>query len=746
MKNLMDKKYCVLFMQGIFAQLFQAILLRELVVRFSGMELTFVAAIGSAMVWTALGCGFAAAFKFLRENHSEFKLSVFTLLSPLTAMAAFLLTVLAPPVLGGRIDTGFSCLELVVFCILAPLPFGLVNGAVFGLIVSGTSKGKSGKFYSADALGSMLGGIFFSFILSYFVAPVSILGYAGFIMVIMTCFIIINSASGFFTKSFVVLLSLSVAALMLYIVHVQEGIFSAKWKNILKGYEYEKTIETPYGRVEFLTKKSDFAIKSNTVESVIYRDGELAASLPCEYEMAYPAAMFSVLQLDRAPLKVLLIASPFSKMPNILLRIPLVGKVDFISTDKALVKVSRKLGILPPERDDFSVIAKDPRAYLEQLGDKSVYDLIMLVDSQPDTLASNRFFTEEFYRLVRKKLKEDGVFVTEISSIGGYAGTSVNIFNASLLNTLRKVFKKIVICPGESKLIAAGNENVTADFRKLDCRIEKLIPGFPDFPVGMMSIVFSQAEQISQHMDIEKYAAESLINSDSRPVLPFYYLKYKAGMLSGDMDKTEDVMNFMSWLYNSWVIVVILLISCYISIRYLMARGIIGRLSCASFENGFYAMGIELLLLFIYQNRCGCLYRDLAAAIGIFIGGTALGAWFSDEYINMRTAMMKYSFFLPFLLIPIAYIPSFSAQISIFLLLFISGLSAGAAYSEFNRRSYVNSASGLWAWEILGGTVGAVFFVFFLLPSAGFLPCVFFLALLRFPMFFLSMEFGKSAD
>jgi hypothetical protein len=157
-------------------------------------------------------------------------------------------------------------------------------------------------------------------------------------------------------------------------------------------------------------------------------------------------------------------------------------------------------------------------------------------------------------------------------------------------------------------------------------------------------------------------------------------------------------------------------------------------------------MGIELLLLFIYQNSCGCLYRDLAAAIGVFIGGTALGAWFSDEYINMRQAMMKYSFLLPFLLIPAAYIPSLFAQIFIFMLLFAAGLSAGAAYSEFNRRSYVNSASALWAWEIFGGTAGAVFFVFFLLPSAGLLPCIFVLVLLRFPMFFLSMEFGQSAD
>lgn len=742
----MSKKYLILFVQGVFAQLFQAVLLRELAVRFSGMELTFVAAISSAMIWTALGCALAGTMGFFRAKASAFSISFFTILSPLAAMAAFLLTVLAPPVLGGRIDTGFSCLELVVFCILAPLPFGLVNGAVFGLLVSDTAKEQSGKFYSADAVGSMLGGILFSFILSYFVAPVWTLGIAGTVLLFLAAGSIIKSEARLFSKLVIIILALASMGLIVRVVDSREDIFTAKWKNIFNGYSYIKTIETPYGRVEILKKNAEASVKDKADELVIFRDGELAASLPCEFETAYPSAMFSTLQADRGPLRVLLIASPFSKISHILLRIPLVSKVDFISTDKALVNLSRKLELIPKESESFTAIQKEPRAYLEEFGEKCAYDLIMLVDSQPDTLAANRFFTEEFYRLARKRLKPDGVFVTEIASTGGYAGASTNMFNASLLNTLRKVFKKVVICPGDNKLIAAGNENVTADFRKLDSRIERLIPGFPDFPVGMMSVVFSQSEQISQHMAIEKYTEYSIANSDSRPVLPFYYLRYKAGILSGDMEKTDTVMTFMSWLYNSWFIVVALLLSCYISMRFLMSRGISGRLSCASFENGFYAMGMELLLLFIYQNRYGCIYRDLAAAIGVFIGGTALGAWFSDEYRNMRKAVMKYSFILPLLLIPLAAVPSIFAQTAIFLLLFAAGLSAGGAYSEFNRRSYVNSASALWTWEILGGTAGAVFIVFFLLPSAGFLPCVCFLALLRFPMFFLSMEIAESAD
>ena len=744
-RRFFSKIYLILFFQGIYSQLLQAVLLRELIIRFSGMELTLVIALGAAMAWTAAGCALCAFFRNFIEKHFEAFASFFCALSPLLAIASFLFAVLFPPLLGGRPDTPFGANELIFFCILAPLPFGIINGAIYGLLSTASSRENAGGCYAVDALGDMLGGLVFSFLLAGLAKPLAVISIYGMTLPLI-------GISMLFFKSrvkipvriglcFLALLSLSAVFLCL---KFDKKIFQYKWEKILKGFEYEKSIETPYGRVDFLKEAektgntSSVSRKNEERRTVIYIDGKVAATLPQEPELAYPAAVFAAMQPERANLKVLLISSPFSNLLKALSRLTVISKIDFLSLDRELIDTSEKLGIIPRNEKKIDIIRADPRAYLEERSrkDNELYDLIILMDAEPDTLSGNRFFTEEFFNLVSTHLKAYGVFVTCMSSSRGYSGAATNVFNASIIKTLRKVFPKIAITPGENKLIAAGSSNVTAVFTKLDARIGKYMKAFKEFPQGMMSVIFSQSEQMSESQEIEKSAEYAEENRDSRPVLPFYYLRYKAGILSGDIQNPGAITKFIEWCFNKWLFILIWALSLYILVRFILARNIVRYLSFASFENGLYAMGLELLLLFIYQNRCGALYGDLAAAIGIFIGGTALGAWVSREYINLKKTIMIMSFLIPLLLPFIVYTPQLYTRILIFILLFLGASSAGCAYSDFADRSTVKKSAELWAWEMAGGTFGVLFFVFFMLPAAGFIPSLVLLSLLRFPFIF----------
>lgn len=737
-KRFFSKIYLILFFQGIYSQLLQAVLLRELIISFSGMDLTLAIALGAAVGWTALGCLLSVFLKGFIEKHFEIFASFFCALSPLLAIASFLFASLFPPLLGGQGGAPFGTEELMFFCLLAPLPFGIINGAIYGLLSTASGREKAGSCYSVDALGGMIGGLVFSCLLAGMAEPLAVISIYGMTLPFLGIIILFFKSS----VKIPVRLGLCLFALLsilavLFCLKSDRKIFQCKWEKLRKGFEYEKSIETSYGRVDFLKEtgkvKTTSGISPGNKErrTLIYMNGKAAGTLPQEQELVYPAAVFAAMQPERANLKVMLISSPFSSLLKALSGLPVISKVDFLSLNRELIDTSEKLGIIPRGDKKIAIIRRDPRAYLEELSIKNneLYDLIILMDAEPDTISGNRFFTEEFFNLVSGHLKAYGVFVTCMDSGGGAAA---NVLNASIIKTLRKVFPKIAITPGENKLIAAGSSNVTAVFARLDARIGKYMRNFKEFPQGMMSVIFSQSEQISQSQEIEKSGEYVEENRDARPVLPFYYLRYRSGMFSG----FGVIGKFTEWCFNKWFFILIWALSLYILVRFILARNIIRYLSFASFENGLYAMGLELLLLFIYQNRCGTLYGDLAAAIGVFIGGAALGAWVSMEYVNLKKIIMVMSFFIPFLLPFAVYSPQLYARILIFMLLFLGASSVGCAYSDFADRSTVKKSAELWAWEMGGGTFGIFFFVFFMLPAAGFIPSLILLSLLRFPFIF----------
>jgi hypothetical protein len=257
---------------------------------------------------------------------------------------------------------------------------------------------------------------------------------------------------------------------------------------------------------------------------------------------------------------------------------------------------------------------------------------------------------------------------------------------------------------------------------------------FIRFPVGMMSIAFSQSEQKRESKAIESALDNAESNTDARPALPFLYQGYRSRILSGDIENPGVLVKILEWLYKRWLPVTLLVIGLYIAARFLLSRKMSRRLMFASFENGLYAMGAELLILFAYQTCCGTLYQDLAAAVGIFIGGAAIGAWSSGKNTKLRHFFMFSALVIPLLVLPTMNLPYYYARFLMLSMLALSGASVGAAYSEFNRRSSTKKGAGLWSAEMFGGAIGIIFIILFLLPAGGCLYAALILALLRAPL------------
>lgn len=782
--------YLPLFLQGMYSQFVQVILIRELITRFSGTEAVAAVVICSAILWTAIGCIIAAKIKASEKFITA--LTFFSLIfSPLSALAVYAFSAVGTPLLVKNFSLSYPFDETTFFSFLAPAFFGLVNGMVFGLILRTGGKANAGKTYAVDAFGSALGGILFTIVLANFAAPLAVLGVSGLAIAVSSIFLIRKERKTLFINSAAIVFA---STLCVYCSFKDNELRYSKWKNILPSFSYAQSIETPSGRIDLLNrggfdKKEEpslrHVLKNSILEEktrlvsneknnfAIYKDGFLIGTVPAEKEFALPAAMFTVLQADRKELDALLIVSPFSPLPEILLKTSLISGITFLCPSEKLFSMARDLKIIPESPDKFKAVFEDGRVFLERnlKSARLAYDLIIVLDREPESLESNRYFTKEFYRLVSKNLKPDGVFVTSMPSFSGYGSECTNIFNACISATLNSVFKNAVFAPGEVKLIAAGNAvNITADFAELDKRLERLTPNLKDFPPGIMSVVFSQSEQKNESADIANFAKSSELNSDKRPLLPAYFLGFYSRMVSGNVEKPGIFFVLIEYIFHNWLLITAVLLLIYISIRLLIyktnrtfqprigeqflsgnnkaALGYFSKfrnagLEMTSFENGFYAMGIEILLLFIYQNRCGALYQDIAAAIAIFIAGTAFGSLILRKKYNLFyiKLLSLAAFILPVFILYSANLDFLKAKLAIFILLFISGLATGFAYTLLNlKHSSEKSGNRIWIFEMCGAAAGGLFLPLILLPAGGLLPCAALLCLSRVPLTLFSLS------
>ena len=718
----------LLLLQGAYSQFFQAEAAREMAARFGGTELCYVSVIVASMAWVAAGCAISTLANKNRGHGSDWLAAALCGLSPLAALSSYAFAASGPPLIdlggGGLL---FSVGEMLAYSILGPMLFGLLNGAIFGAVCGLVGKESGGRAYASDSLGAMIGGLAFSLILAGICPPMSLLATGGALLPIMGFAICGRRIASTWLKVLCGIHCAACISIAALLGSADNHVAALKWSRILPGYAYEGAVESASGRVEFLKD-----LRGSSGQMAIYRDGELEATLPKDKEPEYPSALFAVAQPNHGDLNILLVCSPFSSMPEVLSSMSAVAHVEMLAEDKPLTEISRHIGLLPEDSERFHLSVCEPRRFIESA--KAKYDLVIVLGVAPDTLGGNRFFTVEFFEAVAERLNPAGAFISSMESSPGYSADCTLEFNGMLEAGLRSVFPNVVFTPGAMKILAAGSGLISADFDVLDARIAKLMPGERSFPEGLLGVVYSQSEQRGESLRVSQNAVCSSINRDLTPELPYLHMSRQARIQSGDIEKPGIFIELMEWALFLWKELFCGALILYALLRYFMSWKMSRKMAFLSFENGFYATGLVIMLLFMHQTRCGALYRDIAAASGLFMGGAALGALIGGKMLKTSSTLKWLSPALPLLTPLLALLPWQMAFGSVFLGLFLGGTSVGAGYAEFNLKADSEHSSGfLWSAEILGGAFGAIVLTLFLLPSGGFMVCAAVLAASRLP-------------
>ncbi len=153
-----------------------------------------------------------------------------------------------------------------------------------------------------------------------------------------------------------------------------------------------------------------------------------------ELKFPYTRAMFTALAfLHHTPERVLFVGLGGGTMPRIMAKYFPECQIDIAEIDPVVVRVAKRFFFFDPT-PQMDVHTQDGRQFLRRTPHK--YDLIFL-DAYNHQSIPFHLTTIEFFRIVKKKTKEDGAVASNVWS------PSSNEYHYAQIKTLQEVFPKV---------------------------------------------------------------------------------------------------------------------------------------------------------------------------------------------------------------------------------------------------------------------------------------------------------------
>lgn len=623
--------FLTILVLGAYSQIVQAVLIREGLVVFYGNEISLGAFYGSWLFWLAVG---SVAVLRLRE-----KRWIREALGPLRRLLLLLPLLLVLQVLALRsvrlfLDVSSSEFvplgQLFLSLFLITIPSGLVLGISFPLACKALRDAAGERdtagavdvvslLYVADALGALVGGAVFTFVLIQWLGLIETLGVITLVLGLTAW----SLTSGSWWRGWGSLLlggvGLAVAVTPAAAL-LDRKLEEVRFATLQPGMQFLDAVETRYGHIALARLGHQISVVG---------DGQVRESFPLPREVEQEAAYFYA-QAAGAK-RVLLFGGLASGLPAELLRYP-VERVDVVEEDRrAFEQVKPFLtpeSVRALEDPRLELQFQDGRRFVNRLRRDERYDLMLVLNAAPSSAYSNRYFTRDFYREVRDHLAPGGVFCTQVSGASNYLGREVGGYTGSVYRTLEDVFPHIAIAPGDVQVFCASpaEGRVSEEPAELERRYAAVSLDDHRFPAATFYSLLP-AEEIAYVRD-RLEAAGGEVNADERPVT--YYLnmvlwgKFSA---SAFVDWLERLRAMGAWPY--------LLPAGLLVLLWLLRSALEGFRRPAMERQGatfvlvvlgLIAMAAQLSILFSYQSHVGFMFERVALLNGLFMTGLALGA------------------------------------------------------------------------------------------------------------------------
>ncbi len=668
---------------GFTALISQVVLLREFLSVFHGNELVIGIIFTCWMLLTGTGALLGRSSQATKAGN-KIHIGGFYMLGILPLLTVFAIRFLKNIVFPAGSMAGvtgillFSASVLMFFCLLSGFLFTSLT-----VVISRKYKSNLlGKSYAIESIGSIVGGLLFSFLFVFLLDTFQIL----FLVVIINLLVpVIMTHAG---RRSIIFAGLAIAGFFVLVFILNLNLRSRSL--LFRNQKIIETRDTPYGNLVVTETGDQITIYENGTPVSISMDASTV-----EEDVHYPMVQ------HEHPDTVLILSGDLAGIASEIAKYN-VRHADYVELNPWITRMRSK-HMDYPEFHWLNILHADGRKFLRKTG--SAYDVIMVNLPAPGTAQLNRYYTTEFFTEGKSHLHPDGIISISLPGIENYVSTEAGRLYSLMYNTIKITFRNVLVVPGQKTYFIASDAELTID-----------IPGLIEYKgIETMYVnpyyldLESLQERSEQVMGIIQNGGP--INHDFRPRAYFLQLDY--------------------WLShfntNFWMPVIILIILI------LLAGLRSGPLEVTIFAAGFTGTAAELIILLGIQVVFGYIYLYLAIIVTVFMTGLATGALLTDRVygeitlIKFRFAQMFLAVIvgltaITFLLIGKLQIPGFLLHIIfislMFMVAFVSGLLFASA-ALLRRSGVASTTSRLYSTDLAGSAAGSLLTAILLIPLLG---------------------------
>lgn len=678
------------FLLGFLSISMQILLLREFLVQFYGNEVIYGFVLGFWLLWGSIGSLLASKFR-LQKKHVPLLFEITIFLSIFVFIGLRFIRFFWGKPFGESLGVGSSFLTAFGCCFLLSFPFGLLF--FLNVLFLG---GDLTRVYLLESLGACLAGLTVDLGLIPLFTCWQSLAILGIFCLFLLSLFSSNKINLF------VLASITIALIMLIVFDFQAQ------KIAVRPFPLIKSHDSPFGRWQII--KIDEQI-------TLYQDGLATASIPDPAE-AEEITHFALLQRPESK-KVLLVGGGFSGAIEEVLRYPLTT-LDYVEIDPDIIPLIR--GLLSPEKGVFFESPRlrihhlDGRTFLQKT--KEFFDVVIIAVPEPATAQLNRFYSREFYSLIKNHLSPDGVVSLRVSSAENYQSLSLTRYLKNIYSTFSSVFSNVEIIPGDTNIFLASDGQLTID-------PEFFVTNLKKYQIETRIIRSQILSARLSPMRVEKLKSRisssiSSLNSDLQPKGYLYFLIYWASQFGLTEAK---ILEFFTQIPQIILILLPLLLILAIFLPVFSFKGKAALPGLPLIVLGFTSLMAEVLILLWFQIRFGYIYEKIALLIACFMFGLFAGALISQKFSSTetKTILADQALIIAILVFLLILLPVKIASFVPYLFLFLLGTAGGHLFVISNQPMIREGQSyGLgYGLDLAGSFLGAILGPLLFFPLLG---------------------------
>jgi len=607
---------------------------RELLVSFTGNELSIGLVLGSWLVLEAIGSGVLGRLAgWLRSGGPAYAtLQVaLALVLPLSLYGA----VTVRHIIGVTPGEGVGLGSILWSSLLVLIPLGLVDGAMFAFGCRAfADTGSASAVYVLEAVGGIVGGLVFTYLFIPYLQSIQIVLVLAALNLASAASILLAVAhSGRDWRSLVglgaVILLLLAGMLLILPVNADRAhrwLVAQQWSpHHVVGYR-----NSIYGNLVVIQSGEQLTLFANGIPL-------LTAPTP-DIALVEETAHLPLLFRD-PPRKVLVVGGGVGGLLSELLKYPL-EQVDYAEPDPALIQIVQRFptpltqGELADPRVRVHPI--DGRLLVRQISSQAPaqYDLLVASLPYPSTLQLNRFYTADFFRSARSALADDGLLVITSPGTLTYMSPGTRSLNASLHDALAQAFPHVHVIPGEVNLWLASPG---LDLAGLPLSVLEGRWAERDIPTRLVSV---DHIRYKLRPEISRWFWESLDvhdpvkhNEDLHPSGLLYGLLYWSELFSPRLSGYLTSLTHLSLPHLIGPVLALTLLVAVIRAR----RSSSVTVPFAIGSTGFVGMAFDLVVIFAFQTLYGYVYQQIGLLITAFMIGLSIGGWWMSRRLRIGT-------------------------------------------------------------------------------------------------------------